>query len=135
MLTILGGKWTTYRNMAEDCVNRAAQLGGLPPRACRTKETPIRRLDVYPPGPPLHTALPYTEADVVHAARFEMARSVEDTLARRTRSLFLNAAAAMAAAPRVAELMAAELGWSEERKARDLAEFHVVAQGYRIRGE
>jgi glycerol-3-phosphate dehydrogenase len=134
MLTILGGKWTTYRNMAEDCVNRAAELAGIPPRACRTKMMPIRRLDVYPPGPRLHRALPYTEADIVHAARFEMARSVEDALARRTRSLFLNAEAALAAAPRAAELMGAELGWSDERTARSLADFRTVAEGYRVKG-
>jgi glycerol-3-phosphate dehydrogenase len=135
MLTILGGKWTTYRNMAEDCVNRAAELAHLPQRACRTKQTPIRRLDVYPPGPRLHAALPYTETDVIHAARFEMARSVEDALARRTRSLFLNAGAALEAAPRVAELMAVELGWSEERKQRSLSEFRSVAEGYRVKGQ
>jgi glycerol-3-phosphate dehydrogenase len=135
MLTILGGKWTTYRNMAEDCVNRAAELAALPPRACRTKETPIRRLDAYPPGPALHPALPYTEADVVHAARSEMARSVEDVLARRTRSLFLNAGAAVESAPRVAELMAAELRWSDERKQENLAAFRSVAEGYRVKGQ
>jgi glycerol-3-phosphate dehydrogenase len=134
MLTILGGKWTTYRNMAEDCVNRAAQLAGLPPRACRTKELPIRRLDAYAPGPRLHPALPYTEADLVHAARCEMARTLEDALARRTRALFLNAGAAVAAAPRAAELMGAELGWSEERKAQSLAEFLSLAEGYRVKG-
>jgi glycerol-3-phosphate dehydrogenase len=79
--------------------------------------------------------LPYTEADVIHAARFEMARSVEDALARRTRSLFLNAGAALEAAPRVSELMAVELGWSEERKQRSLSEFRSVAEGYRVKGQ
>jgi glycerol-3-phosphate dehydrogenase len=132
MLAILGGKWTTYRNMAEDCVNRAAELAGLPPRACRTKELPLRKRDTYPSGPALHPALPYSEADVVHGARFEMARSVEDTLARRTRSLFLNARAALSMAPRVAELMAVELGWSAERRERSVAEFLEVAKGYQV---
>lgn len=132
MLTIVGGKWTTYRNMAEDCVNKAAQLAGLPARPSRTKDVPIRRLDVYPPGPRLHPALPYTEADILHAARFEMARTVEDALARRTRSLFLNAGAALAMAPRVADLMAAELGWSERQKTHSLAEFRNVALAYQV---
>jgi glycerol-3-phosphate dehydrogenase len=132
MLTIVGGKWTTYRNMAEDCVNRAAQLAGLPPRRSRTKEVPMRRRDTYAAGPLLDSALPYTEADIIHAARFEMARTVEDALARRTRSLFLNARAALAMAPRVAELMAAELGWSDERKARSLSDFRSMAQGYQV---
>ena len=135
MLTIVGGKWTTYRNMAEDCVNKAAQLAGLPPRPSRTKNVPIRRLDRYAPGPRLHPSLPYTEADIVHAARFEMARTVEDALARRTRSLFLNAEAALAMAPRAADLLGGELGWSDERKQRSLAEFRSVAQGYRIRSD
>jgi glycerol-3-phosphate dehydrogenase len=132
MLTILGGKWTTYRNMAEDCVNKAAELAGLPPRLCRTRNLPIRSLDRYPRGPQLHMALPYSEADIVHAARFEMARTVEDALARRTRALFLNAGAALEMAPRVADIMGAELGWSEARRQKILAEFQSVAAGYRV---
>lgn len=135
LLTITGGKWTTYRAMAEDCVDRAAELAGLPRRPCRTVDM---RVHGYHPGPEslgelavygsdagairslmaadaglverLHPALPYTAAEVVWAAREEMARTVEDVLARRTRALHLNAAAALAMAPRVAELLARELG-------------------------
>ena len=69
---------------------------------------------------PLHAQLPYTGAEVVWAARHEMARTVEDVLARRTRALFLNARAAEAMAPEVARLMGGELGWDAPRQAADV---------------
>jgi glycerol-3-phosphate dehydrogenase len=132
IVTISGGKWTTYRRMAEECVTRAAAHAALAPRAPATKSLPIHR---YPDGgeqdgAPLHSALPYTEADVLRAARDEMARTVEDVLARRTRALFLNARAAIAMAPRVAELLSQETG-------RDpaLAPFLLTARGYLIQGQ
>lgn len=144
MLTITGGKWTTYRNMAEDCVNHASTLAGLPRRACVTRtlnihgyhqhanrfgalavygaDAPlIRDLNHAEPtlGEALHPELPYGGAEVIWATRHEMARTVEDLLARRTRALFLNARAALAVAPRVAELMARELrrdrAWQDEQ--------------------
>lgn len=133
LLTITGGKWTTYRRMAEDCVDRAAELAGLPRRPCVTRD---QRLHGYREGATgdlagygsdadaiaalsaaepalaerLHPALPYTGAEVVWAAREEMARTVEDVLSRRTRAWVLNASAAVEMAPRVAELLARELG-------------------------
>ena len=126
MVTITGGKWTTYRHMAEDCVNQAAALAGLPAAPSVTRHLPIHgshpdsaqfgHLAVYGADAPriqalnapavLHPALPYTEAEVIWAARHELARTVEDVLARRTRALFLNARAAIAMAPRVASLLA-----------------------------
>ena len=158
LLTITGGKWTTYRNMAEDCVNQAAELAQLPERACATKHLNIHgfhgtasrfgTLAVYgsdalgiqdlmqaEPGlrTPLHPSLPYCGAEVVWATRFEMARSVEDVLARRTRALFLNAGAALAMAPRVAELMAGELGRDEEWQRAQVRAFESVASGYQVR--
>ena len=81
---------------------------------------------------PLHPQLPYTGAEVVWATRHEMARSVEDVLARRTRALFLNARAAEAMAPQVARLMATELDWSESRAASEVASFSSLAKGYRL---
>jgi glycerol-3-phosphate dehydrogenase len=105
MLTIVGGKWTTYRSMAEDCVNKAARAAGLAQRPCGTYDLPIRPPDDYPAGLPLHPELPYTEADVVHAVRFEMARTSEDVLARRTRASFLNASASAQTEPHVAEIV------------------------------
>ena len=78
----------------------------------------------------LHPALPYVGAEVVWAARHEMARTVEDVLARRTRALFLNARAAAAMAPAVAGLMAGELTWS--RQASEVAAFSALAQRYQV---
>jgi glycerol-3-phosphate dehydrogenase len=81
---------------------------------------------------PLHPALPYTGAEVVWAARSEMARSVEDALARRTRALFLNARAAVSAAPRVAELLAGELRRDGAWAASQVREFTALADGYLV---
>ena len=81
---------------------------------------------------PLHAALPYTGAEVVWAVSYEMARSVEDVLARRTRALFLNARAAEAMAPAVARLMADELGWDATRTAHETAAFVTLARGYQL---
>ena len=71
------------------------------------------------PGRTLDAELPYIGAQIVWAARYEMARTLEDALARRTRALFLNAAAAARMAPAAARLMARELGrdirWAEEQ--------------------
>jgi glycerol-3-phosphate dehydrogenase len=155
LVTICGGKWTTYRRMAEDCVDQAATLAQLPDEPCTTYDlrihgyhdatTQFGSLGVYGsdayeihklieanPGlsEPLHAALPYVKAEVVWAARHEMARTVEDTLARRTRALFLNARAALAMAPAVADLMAAELGWDEATRTKQLAAFREVASNY-----
>jgi glycerol-3-phosphate dehydrogenase len=156
LLTVAGGKWTTYRHMAEDCVDQAATLARLPERPCVTRQlnihgfhdnaTKFGDLAVYGSDAVkirdlahsetlearLHPALPYTEAEVVWAVREEMARTVEDVLARRTRALFLNAKAAMAAAPRVSELMARELGRDEKWHEQQMASFLEVAAGYLI---
>ena len=78
----------------------------------------------------MHSALPYTGAEVVWAVRFEMARTVEDVLARRTRALFLNAQAALAMAPRVAELMARELNCDDAWKAQQLHAFEETGRNY-----
>jgi glycerol-3-phosphate dehydrogenase len=83
----------------------------------------------------LHPRLPYRLREVVWAARFEMARTVEDVLARRTRALFLDARAAIEAAPIVADLLAKELGRDAARRERDLQSFRTVAQGYVCLGE
>jgi len=129
MITICGGKWTTYRRMAEDCVNQAATLALLPERPCVTETLRIHASEPLPPSRPLHYALPYTEAHVVRAAREEMARTVEDVLARRTRALFLNTAASLEMAPRVAALLEAETGRDPQ-----LQEFQALAGNYRIKG-
>ena len=157
LLTICGGKWTTYRHMAEDCVNQAAMLARLPEKPCVTEHLNLHgfhptaekfgALRVYGSDAPLiqdlmraelaladrlDPALPYTGAEVVWAARREMARTVEDVLARRTRALFLNAKAAIRMAPRVAELMARELQYAAAWQAQQLASFEEVARNFLV---
>jgi len=157
LVTICGGKWTTYRHMAEDCVDQAATLARLPDRPCVTAHLNIHGfhpssekfgpLRVYGSdalavqelmeadaglAEPLHPALPYTGAEVVWAARQEMARTVEDVLARRTRALFLNAGAAMAMSPVVAALLAKELGGDDEWQARQVKAFREIAGNYML---
>jgi len=135
LVTITGGKWTTYRTMARDAVDTAERIAGLRPTPSPTLHLPLHgalgetpaddTLRVYGSdaagvqrlsagnaslGKPLDPRLPYTGAHVVYGVRAEMARTVEDVLARRTRALFLDADAARASAPRVAALIAAELG-------------------------
>lgn len=157
LLSIAGGKWTTYRNMAEDCVNQAAVLARLPERPCITQTLNIHgfhqygdkfgSLAVYGADAPaiqdmmradptlavsLHPVLSYCGAEVVWATRFEMARTVEDVLARRTRALFLDARAAIAMAPRVAELMAQELGKDGTWQREQVTAFGGTAKGYTI---
>jgi glycerol-3-phosphate dehydrogenase len=158
LLTIAGGKWTTYRHMAEDSVNQAAILAWLPERPCVTKSLKIHGyhrhagkfgdLAVYgsdalsirdliraQPGlaAALHPAFSYIEAEVVWAVRAEMARTVEDVLSRRTRALLLNARAATGCAPRVAALMAAELGREEAWQRWQVKSFLELANGYLVR--
>jgi glycerol-3-phosphate dehydrogenase len=152
LLSICGGKWTTYRRMAEDCVNHAATLAQLPERASVTKDLKIHghhadsgqfgHLWVHGSDAPavealarparMRPELPYTEAEVVWAARFEMALTVEDVLARRTRALFLNARAALAMAPKVADILAVELGRDDAWKKRQLLAFEETARNYTL---
>lgn len=134
MVTVCGGKWTTYRHMAEDCVNQAATLARLPDRPCVTANLAIFNPGELPQSELLHPALPYTVADVIRAVRDEMARTVEDVLARRTRALFLNARAAIEMAEGVAQLMAPELerdaAWAQEqvKSFRETAALYLPAQ-------
>jgi glycerol-3-phosphate dehydrogenase len=169
LLTITGGKWTTYRHMAEDCVDHCITLGRLRDLPCRTRDLRIHgyldsrtersgaeiegwrsafdALGVYGAdadairglvqsdaalGERLDADLPYIGAEVVWAAREEMARSVEDALARRTRALFLNAKSAMAMAPAAARLLAVELGRGQDWVDAQVNEFLTLAEQYRV---
>jgi len=156
LLSITGGKWTTYRHMAEDCVDHAITLGRLRDEPCPTRNLRIHgylqdsgalgELEVYGSDAAeiltltqdpklamqLHPDLPYLAAEVVWAARNEMARTVEDVLARRTRALFLNAAAASAMAEPVAKLLASELGRDATWIAAQVNDFQALAQQYRV---
>jgi glycerol-3-phosphate dehydrogenase len=155
LLTIAGGKWTTYRKMAEDAVDRAVKLASLPERPCLTEDLPVHGclpqagmsgplanygsdaelidgLIREQPGlaAKLHESLPVYGAQIVWAVRHEMARTLDDVLARRTRALFLNARAALAAAPAVARLLAVSLGRDENWQRCQLAAFHEIAMGF-----
>jgi glycerol-3-phosphate dehydrogenase len=157
LLTTAGGKWTTYRHMAEDTVDQAAEFARLPERPCVTGELrihgfpqqteelgelkmygsdapSIRELERGEPslGDPLDAALPYTGAQIVWAARMEMARTVEDALARRCRALFLNAKAAIRMAPAAAALMARELGRDDDWERSEVTAFQTLARRYMV---
>lgn len=155
LITITGGKWTTARHMAEDCVNRAIAVGGLKQSACMTRnlrllgsdspsltakgsaEDPHFGIDaahghaLAKEAPRmegrLHPDCPLYREEVIWAVRNEMARTVEDVLARRTRWLFLNHALAVSVAPAVAACMAESLGHGPEWVAQQLEEFAAVA--------
>ena len=170
LLTITGGKWTTFRHMAEDCVDHCITLGRLRDEPCRTRDLRIHgyrenrngpggidaelwwngfeHLAVYGTdadaihelaradpalGERLDQELPYTGAEIVWAARAEMARSVEDALARRTRALFLNARSAVAMAPAAARLLAQELGRGQDWASTQVTEFMQLAEQYHVR--
>lgn len=154
LITITGGKWTTYRKMAEDVLAQVEVVGGFEPRLCHTRELPIHGatpaatsgpLQSYGSdavsiaalieqrkelGVPLLVGHAYRKAEVVWAVHHEMARTVEDVLARRLRLLFLDVKAAMSAAPVVAEVMAAELGKDEGWVVRQLEQFNATASQY-----
>jgi glycerol-3-phosphate dehydrogenase len=140
LITITGGKWTTYRRMAEDTVNKAIQRAGLPDRKCVTETLPIydgevegiRALMASNPewGATLHPRLPYIRAQVVWAAREELCMTVEDALSRRTRSLLLDARAAIECAPLVASLLAVELGRNEDWETQQVHFFRELAGNY-----
>jgi glycerol-3-phosphate dehydrogenase len=157
MITVTGGKWTTYRKMGEDAIDRAVATHSLNPTKSTTATMKLHGWAAQPSadatewetvygsdldalraliatnpawGELLHPRLPYRVGEVVWAARFEMARTVEDVLARRTRALFLDARAAIEAAPKVAEVLALELGRSEAWREADLKNFQQLASGY-----
>lgn len=131
MITICGGKWTTYRRMAEECVDLAMARAGLPYRASVTAEMPLPSAPAGDPlSPRLHPEFPYTEDDVRVAVRDLWARTVEDVLARRTRILFLDVEAALACAPRAAAILSEELGRDQQWRERQLREFRDVATAF-----
>ena len=160
LVTITGGKWTSYRLMAEDTVDKAIEINGLPKRKCVTKKLHIhgyrknpdladhmyvygsdepKILNMIKDNPALGEKLSpkygYTLAEVVWAVREEMALSVEDVLARRVRLLFVDAREAMAAAPKVAETMARELGHDQAWIDAQVESFTNLAKNYIFAGD
>ena len=130
LITITGGKWTTYRRMAEDAIDKAVEVSGLGPQHCVTEDMVIEGTDAENVGERLHPDLPYTHTDIVRAVRYEMARTVEDVLARRTRALFLNAEAAIEISPKVAEIIAEELGKDKNWVDSGVSTFKNLASLY-----
>lgn len=158
LITIAGGKWTTYRKMAEDVVDRAGKAAGLEDKECMTEELRIHgwdeNLDGKDPlryygsdrqqieqivkvtpeyGERLHERLPYIKAEVIWATRNEMAMTVEDFNARRTRALFIDAGASEEIAPEVARLMADEAGFDDEWVSSQVNAYRKLAAKYRVK--
>jgi glycerol-3-phosphate dehydrogenase len=157
LITITGGKWTTYRKMAEDTVDKAIVVGNLPDKRCITStlkihgwndkgksdevlkmygtdaEKILKMISDHPDlGKRIDDAWPFTDAEVVWAVRNEMARNVEDMLARRFRVLFLDAKAAIRMAPAVAKIMKEELEKDEEWTEKQVSEFTKLASEYLV---
>lgn len=157
LITIAGGKWTTYRKMAEDLVDMAMHKSGIVDKECTTHHLPIHgykeEVDLQQHGyyygtdlekiqelekndtllaAKIHPSLPYHFSEIAWAVREEMCMTLEDALSRRTRALLLDAKAAIEAAPRVANLMRKELGKDENWEKEELASFSAIALNYLI---
>lgn len=154
LLTIIGGKWTTYRRMAEETLNKAINAGLLRKGKCVTEVLKLTSVNGATPPDPLHIygdhsgdikkliaenpglglpideRLPYTRAEIIWICRNEMPLHLEDILARRTRSLFLNARASTVIAPEVVRLMAAELGFDENWQKDQLEAYNKLVKNY-----
>lgn len=150
LVTVTGGKWTTYRKMAEDVIDHAEMVAGVDARKCETvglqihgwtrQVVPEHHLRVYGSdaddiralgeGSLLHAKLTLTEGEVRWHIRHEMARTVEDVLARRARCLLLNAAASIEAAPAVAKIFAEELGVDQAWQRAQVDAYRELARAY-----
>lgn len=155
LLTITGGKWTTYRKMAEDTIDHAYVLAQLEPRKSVSSELHIHgyymhtdefgSLSIYGSDAAqllellnknkfykelIHPNFATVAGEVIWSARHEMALTVEDFLSRRTRILLMDAKAAVEAAPKVAELMAKELNKDKKWVEEQMKEFTNVASNY-----
>ncbi|MES2121941.1 MAG: glycerol-3-phosphate dehydrogenase/oxidase [Chlamydiota bacterium] len=155
LITIAGGKWTTYRKMAEDVIDKAMEVGSLPKRSCITETLKLHgwKENIDPRKPmstygtdakdvrallqekkqwkqAIHPHLPYTYAEVIWAVREEMARTVEDVLSRRTRALLLDARASLACAPRVAKILALELKKDKKWEKEQIAQYTALVKHY-----
>jgi glycerol-3-phosphate dehydrogenase len=155
LVTVTGGKWTTYRKMGEDIIDKVTLVAGLDERPSITRTMPIhgyvKNFDETDPlhiygsdrlailnlvderprlGALIHPRLPYIQAEVVWAVKHEMACTVEDVLSRRTRALLLDARASLEAAPLVAQLMAKELKQNDGWQKDQVQQYRDLAQGY-----
>lgn len=157
LITLTGGKWTTFRKMGEDTINKAVKLGKLPSRISKSKEISIhgnrekvdRKTHFYVYGSdqdqlfdfiksnqewskPIIANSEYLVGEIIWSIRNEMARTVEDFLARRTRILFLDAKLAIEMALKVSEIMSKELNRPSEWGENQVETFTKLANGYLI---
>lgn len=157
LITIAGGKWTTYRKMAEDAIDKVIAVGHLKEAPCQTERLPLHGylegthpVEVWASygtdaeglqalikqdptlGEPLHPRLPYIRAEIAWGVRYEMGRTLEDLLARRTRALFLDVKATLEIAPAVARLMAQELNRSPTWEREQVSAFEALARSYQV---
>lgn len=152
LVSVIGGKWTTYRKMAEDTIDTAIPVGGLPERKCNTERMPIHGYDFNSDWDnPLHvygsdiekiialnpngntslaTTFHITENQIQWAVEQEMAVTLEDVLARRVRGLFLDAKESLRIAPTVARLMAKFMNTNQQWETEQLKSFESLAQNY-----
>jgi glycerol-3-phosphate dehydrogenase len=155
LITITGGKWTTYRKMAEDVMEIAVHKAGISDKECVTKNLHIHGYQqsndhtkpLYYYGADeeaikelikkdnslselIHPSLPYIKAEIIWAVKNEMCMTVEDALARRTRALLLGAKAAIESVPLVANMMAKEMGKDEQWIKEQINIFNSVAKNY-----
>ncbi|HUX94566.1 MAG TPA: glycerol-3-phosphate dehydrogenase/oxidase [Bacteroidales bacterium] len=154
LLSVVGGKWTTYRRMAEETLDRAVKAGLLEKRKCLTRNLKltdrnmlkdIGRLKIYgegydeiekmiteDPGSglPLHKDLPYTRAEILWICKNEMPLHLDDVLARRTRAILLNARASAEIAPDVVGIMAEKLGYDSNWQKKELESYNELINKY-----
>lgn len=152
LVSVIGGKWTTYRKMAEDTIDTAIPVGGLPERKCNTERMPIHGYDFNSDWDnPLHvygsdiekiialnpngntslaTTFHITENQIQWAVEQEMAVTLEDVLARRVRGLFLDAKESLRIAPTVVRLMAKFMNTNQQWETEQLKSFESLAQNY-----
>lgn len=157
LIHVTGGKWTTYRSMAEHAIKEAIQYAGLQRNTCKTKNLQVHgwtetndgtHLSVYGSdaaaikklmvdddllSEKIHSQYPYTKAELIWMIQQEMAITVEDILSRRIRLLFLDAGAAIEAAPIVAKIMAAEMKKDQQWIDKQISVFNNLAKGYLLK--
>ena len=130
VISVVGGKWTTYRAMAEDAVDAAVASAGWRGTHCVTAQLPIHRSEVrWPEAVPDDAAL---MALVEHALMHEQAHSLDDVLSRRSRLLLLDVEAAIRLAPAVADVLARLSGQTTDWRDRELSRFVELANAYRL---
>ena len=160
LISITGGKWTTYRKIAQDIVDKAITVHNLSKVKCKTEHISIHgnkitttldrknHLYIYGTDIPeimqlqeiepelkkkLHQNYNFTMAEVAWAIRYEMARTIEDVLARRVRLLFLDARAAIESCEKVGLLLSKELGHDETWKQNQIIQFKKLANGFLLK--